>query len=448
MEIKQFYDKSLAHASYAVLSNGEIIIIDPTRDPQQYYDFAASRVARIVGVVETHPHADFVSGHKEICETVGCPIYVSRLVGAEYHHIPFDEGDKIKLAKLTLKAINTPGHSPDSVSILVADEEGKEHAIFTGDTLFVGDVGRPDLREAAGNLTAKREELARAMFRTTREKLMLLPGHVTVYPAHGAGSLCGKNMSTETWSTIGRELKENYALAKMTEDQFVEILLEDLPYVPRYFPHAVAVNRSGARPLDEALSEIDWLGAEDMLDAEVLVVDTRSPASFAAGHLKNSINIPDVRKFETYLGSVIAPDESFYLLAPDKRMAHHMLKRVAKIGYEDLVSGVIVADPDGPLYSEPTDLAAFRKNPKAYTLVDVRSESEVAAHQPFPQAINIPLHTLRERLSEIPKGKPVMVYCAHGNRSPIASSIIALKRKKEPVFDLGEAVIEFQPVMA
>lgn len=447
MEIKQFYDKPLAHASYAVMSNGEMIIIDPTRDPQQYYDFASSRVARIVGVIETHPHADFASGHKEISDTMGCPIYVSKLVGAEYHHIPFDEGDKIKLAKLTLKAINTPGHSPDSVSILVVDEEGKEHAIFTGDTLFVGDVGRPDLREKAGNLTALREEMARAMYRSTREKLMLLPAHIAVYPAHGAGSLCGKNISTDTWSTIGRELKENYALRKMSEDDFVEVLLEDQPYVPKYFSHCVEVNRSGARSLAEALSEVNWLGAEDKLDADVLVVDTRTPATFAAGHLKNAINIPDGGKFETWLGTIVGPDERFYLLTADKQSAEAMLKKVARIAYEDVMAGIVVADPDGPLYSEPTDLTAFRKNPEAFTVLDVRKDSE-NSYRPFAHSVNIPLQFLRERQNEIPKGKPIVVHCSAGYRSAIATSILALKKRKEPVYDLGEAIHDFQPVMA
>jgi glyoxylase-like metal-dependent hydrolase (beta-lactamase superfamily II) len=447
MEIRQFYDKALAHASYAVLSNGEIILIDPGRDPRPYYEFAESRVARIVGVVETHPHADFVSSHKEISDTIGCPIYVSSLVGAEYHHIPFDEGDKIKLGKLTLKAINTPGHSPDSICVVVVDEEGKEHAIFTGDTLFVGDVGRPDLRENAGSITAKREELARAMYRSTREKLMLLPGHITVFPAHGAGSLCGRSMSTETTSTIGRELKENYALQKMGEDEFVELLLEDQPYVPKYFPNSVAINKSGARNLDESLSEIDWFTVDDKLDPDVLVVDTRRPHAFAAGHLKNSINIPDGGRFETWLGSIVAPEEPFHLLAADKRTAELMLRKSARIGYEGLVKGAVIGDPDGPLYLDPTDLEKFVRNPESYTVLDVRNEREVLAGKPFGHSINIPLQFLRERLDEIPKGKPVMVHCRVGHRSAIAASVIANWKRRERVYDLGEAILNFAPVV-
>src|SRR6185503_9542174 len=222
MKIHQFYDKGLAHASYAILRNGKIVVVDPGRDPQPYYDFATLNEATIVGVIETHPHADFVSSHLEIHQTTGAVIYVSRLTGAEYPHETFDDGDMIQLDDVKLKAINTPGHSPDSICILVEDQHGNERALFTGDTLFVGDVGRPDLRENAGNITAKKEELARQMYHSTRDKLMRLPDDVVVYPAHGPGSLCGKNMSPDLQSTIGRELRENYALQLMDELMFVK----------------------------------------------------------------------------------------------------------------------------------------------------------------------------------------------------------------------------------
>ena len=222
MIIHQFYDKGLAHASYALIRLGKMIVIDPARDPQPYYDFAALNNADIVGVIETHPHADFVSSHLEIHQTTGATIYASKLLGAEYPHESFDDGDVIPLADIKLKALNTPGHSPDSICILVQDENGNDKAIFTGDTLFVGDVGRPDLRENVGNITAAKEKLARQMYHSTREKLMGLPHHVAVYPAHGPGSLCGKNLSPDLKSTIGRELRENYALQLMDELKFVQ----------------------------------------------------------------------------------------------------------------------------------------------------------------------------------------------------------------------------------
>jgi glyoxylase-like metal-dependent hydrolase (beta-lactamase superfamily II) len=192
MEIKQFEDKNLAHFSYAIVSNGEIALIDPARDPQPYYDFAKQNTAKIIAVIETHPHADFVSSHLEIKNTAGATIYVSKLLSADYPHQTFDEGDAIVLGTITLKSLNTPGHSPDSISIVAIDEAGKEKAVFTGDTLFIGDCGRPDLREQAGAITAQRAELAKDMYHSLRNKLMTLPDDVLVYPAHGAGSLCGK----------------------------------------------------------------------------------------------------------------------------------------------------------------------------------------------------------------------------------------------------------------
>jgi glyoxylase-like metal-dependent hydrolase (beta-lactamase superfamily II) len=207
MEIKQFYDETLAHASYAIYSEGEIALVDPARDPQPYMEYASEKGGKICAVIETHPHADFVSSHLEISKRTGAEIFVSELVGADYPHVPFDNGDELKLGKGKLKALNTPGHSPDSISILAIDENGKEMAVFTGDTLFIGDVGRPDLRENAGNLKAKREELARDMYRSTRNILMQLEKDVVVYPAHGAGSLCGKSLSKELYSTIGNQIK-------------------------------------------------------------------------------------------------------------------------------------------------------------------------------------------------------------------------------------------------
>src|ERR1700749_2753709 len=256
MIIQQFYDKGLANGSYALIRTGKRIVIDPARNPQPYYDFAAQHDADIVGVIETHPHADFVSSHLEIHETTGAVIYCSKLTGAAYPHEGFDDGDVIQLNDIRLKAINTPGHSPDSICILVEDENNYEKALFTGDTLFVGDVGRPDLRENAGNITAKKEELARQMYHSTREKLMKLPHNLVVYPAHGPGSLCGKTTSPDLQSTIGRELRENYALQLMDELTFVKTLTEDQPFAPRYFGYDVELNKNGAPPLDESIGDV------------------------------------------------------------------------------------------------------------------------------------------------------------------------------------------------
>src|SRR5690554_6737235 len=258
-QIKQFEDKGLAHFSYAVLVNTEIVLIDPARNPQLYYDFAAENNAKIVGVIETHPHADFVSSHYEIHKAVGAAIYVSEMVGADYPFQAFDEGDEIDLGDgIKLRALHTPGHSPDSISIVLSDK-GKDKAVFTGDTLFIGDVGRPDLREKAGKLQAKREELARLMYQSTREKLMTLGDDVIVYPAHGSGSLCGKSLSDAQSSTIGQEKMSNYALQEMSEEDFVKILLEDQPFIPKYFPYDVAFNKQGAPGYEDSLQKVEKL---------------------------------------------------------------------------------------------------------------------------------------------------------------------------------------------
>src|SRR6201996_2624640 len=293
MIIHQFYDKGLAHASYAVIRLGKMIVVDPARDPQPYYDFAELNNADIVGVIETHPHADFVSSHLEIHQTTGATIYVSKLLGAEYPHETFDDGDTIQLADIKLKALNTPGHSPDSICILLQDENGVDKAVFTGDTLFAGDVGRPDLRENAGNITAAKEELARQMYHSTREKLMRLPHHTVVYPAHGPGSLCGKSISPDLESTIGKELRENYALQSMDELTFVDMLTSDQPFMPKYFGYDVELNKKGALPIDISVASVPRLDRNTKLEKGVPVVDTRPQSEFSKSHLPCAVNIQD-----------------------------------------------------------------------------------------------------------------------------------------------------------
>src|SRR5690606_33880111 len=314
-QIKQFEDKGLAHFSYAVLVNTEIVLIDPARNPQLYYDFAAENNAKIVRVIETHPHADFVSSHHEIHKTVGAPIYVSEKVEADYPFQAFDEDDEIDLGeRIKMKTLNTPGHSPDSISIVLSNKE-KDEAVFTGDTLFIGDVGRPDLREKAGKLQAKREELARAMFHSTREKLMVMDDDVVVYPAHGSGSLCGKALSDASSSTIGQEKMSNYALQEMTEDEFVKILLEDQPFIPKYFPYDVALNKQGAPGYEEILQKVQVLEDNFRPEAGTIIIDGRPSEQFRASHLAGAVNLMNGEKFETWLGSIVAPEESFYLIA-------------------------------------------------------------------------------------------------------------------------------------
>ncbi len=254
MEIKQFKDSPLAHYSYALISNGEMAVVDPSRNPMQYYKYAEENGAKIVAVFETHPHADFVSGHLQIHKETGAKIYISEKVGVDYPHVAFDEGNQVEVGDATIKALHTPGHSPDSLTF-IAEGDGKL-AMFSGDTLFIGNVGRPDLREKAGNMKAKRVELAKQMYHTMQTKFNHLPDHTLVYPAHGAGSLCGKNMSDASLSTLGNERQGNWAFKEQTEEEFVDEILKDQPFIPSYFGFNVDLNRNGALNVQKAKYDV------------------------------------------------------------------------------------------------------------------------------------------------------------------------------------------------
>ena len=439
MIIQQFYDKSLAHASYAVISQSKMAVIDPTRDPRQYFKFADEHGAELIAVIETHPHADFISSHLEISKMSSAVIYVSKLVNATYPHQTFDDGDALELGDIILRAINTPGHSPDSICIIVEDDMGLQKAVFTGDTLFVGDVGRPDLRENAGDITTKKEELARQMYRSTREKLMTLPSGVIVYPAHGPGSLCGKNINADLQSTIGRELRENYALQLTDQLMFVKMLTNDQPFIPRYFNFDVDLNKQGAPNLEQSIKAIPQVRADDIIEG-MLVIDTRHQQQFKLGHIRKAINIQNGDKFETWLGSIINPDEFFYLVAQDNILLDIMSRKAAKIGYEQNIKGLLLNPVSNLQSSFLLDLNYFKRYPNNYTIIDIRNPDEVKDKLIFEHAINIPLPGLKERFAEIPTDKPIVVHCAGGYRSAIGSSILAAQIDAVPVYDLGEAI--------
>jgi hydroxyacylglutathione hydrolase len=445
--IHQFEDKPLAHFSYAICSQGEMILIDPSRNPQPYYDFAKKNEAKIVGVVETHPHADFVSSHLEIHKTTGATIYASKLVGASYPHLGFDENQTLQLGAITLKCLHTPGHSPDSISI-VASFDGKDIAVFSGDTLFIGDCGRPDLRENAGAITATRESLAKDMYHSLQTKYLTLADDVVLYPTHGAGTLCGKGLKEANSSTIGEERKTNWCLQPQSEENFVASLIAEQPFVPIYFEYDVAMNKQGMDDFASSilsiprLEEISCEGCLDKLNPEILIVDTRPPAIYKDGHFENAINIPVGGKFETWLGSVVAPKEPFYLVADSESQLDVLLERIAKIGYENAVVGALVG-----LYcavkEDILSLEDFTKNKDNYTILDIRNTSEVVEKKLFEHSIAIPLANLRARIGEIPLDKPILVHCAGGYRSAIGSSILKSKLAHTPVYDLGEAVSSF-----
>ncbi|NVK48766.1 MAG: MBL fold metallo-hydrolase [Cyclobacteriaceae bacterium] len=447
MNIQQFYDEGLAHASYAILSEGKVALVDPGRNPRQYYDFAEANNAKIVAVLETHPHADFVSSHLEFHQNEDATIYVSKLVGAEYPHTGFDEGDSFQMGKVILHALHTPGHSPDSISILLKDENGKDYALFSGDTLFIGDVGRPDLREKAGNMKAQREELAKMMYHTVQDKLKPLSDDVIVYPAHGAGSLCGKNLSDARQSTIGEQRATNWAFGDVDEQTFVNSLLEGQPYIPKYFGYDVDMNKKGAPAYQRSISRVSIWPEGSNIPEGALVIDTREQDKFRAGHIPGAINIMNGGKFETWLGSIVGPEEHFFLVADSASELEILIYKAAKIGYEQLIKGAVV-NPAGMTETESTfDVEAFKVNPDAFTIVDIRSADEHKNTPIFEESINIPLHELRERTTEIPADKPVVVHCAGGYRSAAGSSIVAGALKKAEVLDFSEAIKDFQEVV-
>nr|WKN35671.1 MBL fold metallo-hydrolase [Tunicatimonas sp. TK19036] len=443
MEVKQFYDKALAHGSYAIVSEGQVALVDPARDPQPYLDFAHDHQAKIVAVFETHPHADFISSHREFQEQYGATIYINGDVGVSYPHQPLNDGEEVKIGKVTMRALFTPGHSPDHNSYLLLDEEGQPHSVYTGDSLFVGDVGRPDLREGAGHFKAKRKELAHQMYHTIHKIFKKMDDSVMVYPAHGAGSLCGKNMGPETYSTIGKERHENWAFQISDEEQFVETLLADQPFVPQYFPYDVEMNREGAPAFEESIQSVVRV-SEKELPEEAIIVDVRDQQLFKNGHIEGAFNIQEGEKFETWLGALITPEKPFYLVVEDEAQQDRILRRTAKIGYEKQVQGSVIAQNQLEETSAKLDIEHFRQHPEAYTIVDVRNASEAQGSLLFKNAVNIPLAELPERASEVDTDKPVVVHCAGGYRSAAGSSILEGALPETTVYDLGENVKSFQ----
>lgn len=446
MKIKQFEDKNLAHFSYAISSNGSMAIIDPSRNPKDYFEYAKQNNATITTVIETHPHADFVSSHLEIYKSTGATIYVSKLLGAEYPHQTFDDGDVIYLGSIQLIAMNTPGHSPDSISILAKDEKGREHAIFTGDTLFIGDCGRPDLREQVGNITAARKQLAEQMYESLRHKIVPLHNDVIVYPAHGSGSLCGKALSSDKTSTIGLEKLTNWSLQDMSKETFIDTLLANQPFIPKYFQYNVTLNKKGAPDyqsgiLNVKISKVDTNQIPHIhLHPNILIIDTRHQLEFKKSHLQNAINLMNDVKFETWLGSIVNPMEPFYLIGETEADIIELIDRIAKIGYENQIQEAIILNSGNsqmPLFESDH----LKSNEDSFTIVDVRNQDEVISKKIFTNAIHIPLHELRERTNELPTHKPILVHCAGGYRSAAGSSIIDSNLELPlGVYDLSDAV--------
>lgn len=421
---KRFYVEGLAHASYLIGAGGEAAVIDPKRDVEDYLQTAEQEKLKIVAILETHPHADFVSGHVELARRTGAKIYVSHLAPATYERVDARDGDIIQVGPAEIQVLETPGHSPDSLSFVVR-EEGKAVRVYTGDTLFAGDVGRPDLRDAEEKPTRLAGELYDSLF----EKLMRLPEDVKVFPAHGAGSLCGRKISSAPFSTIGQERASNWALQIKDRAQFVRTMVENLPDRPQYFAYDVATNLAGAAPLS-SLPDLRLL-TEDEVKAAVtggaVVIDTRSAPFFGAGHFPGSLNIGlGSSLFATWTGFFVPAGKPIVLVAGSADNARKAKLELARIGYDN-VAGYIEADSLthtrqlSQLGVE--ELHADLQRGDGPHLLDVRNPGEWNGGH-IEQAKHIPLPALPARAGELNKDAPLAIICGSGYRSSIAASLL------------------------
>jgi hydroxyacylglutathione hydrolase len=435
--LKQFYLNCLAHASYLVADERSKVaaVVDPQRDIDQYLAFAEQHGLQIKHVFLTHFHADFVAGHLELRNRTGAAIYLGASARAEYEFNPLRDGDVVELGRVRLQILETPGHTAESISIVVYDLERSAtvpQAVLTGDTLFIGDVGRPDLRVALGWSAS---ELGGLLYDSLRTKLLRLPDESLVYPAHGAGSLCGKALSKETVSTLGEQRRSNYALQPMSRDEFVELVTADQPDAPAYFTYDAVLNSKERPTLEAALArELNPLPLDRVLALQAegaQLLDTRDPTEFAAAHLAGSINIGLGGQYATWAGTVLAHDRPIVIIADPGRESESAV-RLGRIGF-DHVTGYLEdglrsleARPDLTATTERVSapLAAERlaaaESPLA---VDVRAPREREARR-IDGSISIPLNHLSERLAELPRNRPLLVFCAGGYRSSIAASML------------------------
>lgn len=440
MIFKQFYLSCLAHASYLIGDQvtGAAVVVDPQRDVDQYLVFAAEHNLQIKHVILTHLHADFVAGHLELRDRLRATIYLGAKARAECRFTPLSDGSVIEFGRVRLKALETPGHTPESISIVVFDldrSESAPQAVLTGDTLFVGDVGRPDLRASLGWSAT---DLGALLFDSLHSKLLPLPDASLVYPAHGAGSLCGKAISKETVSTIGEQRRLNYALQPMSKKAFIELVTADQPEAPPYFVYDAVLNSKERPTLDEALARVlKPLELDRVLELQARgaqVLDTREPEQFATAHLVGSINIGLSGQFATWSGTVLSREKPIVIIANPSRESESAL-RLGRIGFDN-VAGYL-KDGLRSLESRPDLTATTERLSAPFSaqlmssgeppqLIDVRTPSE-HDQKSIKGSLSIPLNHLSERAQELPRDRPVLVYCAGGYRSSIAASLLQQK---------------------
>ncbi len=432
MHFRQYYLGCLAHASYLIGDGREAAVVDPRRDVDIYLEEARQQGLTIRHVIETHLHADFVSGHRELAERTGARVYFGANSGVKFEHVPVREGAEVKMGDVLLRFLETPGHTPESVSILVFDlaKSDAPEAVLTGDTLFIGDVGRPDLLGARMSAA----ELAGLLYDSLHSKLLGLPDHVKVFPAHGAGSLCGRNISSEKSSTIGRERRFNYALKPMGREEFVKMMTADLPEAPQYFGRDVEINRSGPAVLAHLPDPIPLAPAEVTreLNQGGIVLDTRPPAQYGAGHIPGALNIGLGGQFASWAGTLIRLDTPVTLVAENEDEVREARVRLARVGMENVsgyLSGGILAWCEAGMALSKTEqievdeLNARLNEPGPPHVLDVRRPAEWHAGH-IAGARHIPLHVLRQQITALNPEEPVSVICQSGYRSSIAAGIL------------------------
>lgn len=441
MILEQFYLNCLAHASYLIgdEETRTAAVVDPQRDVQHYLEAAERHGLKIRHVFLTHLHADFIAGHLELRNLTGARIYLGARAQAEYAFTSMKDGDTLDFGKVRLRAMETPGHTSESISLLVYDlakDERNPCAVLTGDTLFIGDVGRPDLRASLG---WKPEDLARLLYASLHAKILGLPDNTLVYPAHGAGSLCGRNLSRETVSTIGEQRRSNYALQPMSENAFVKMITADQPEAPAYFTYDAVLNTKERPTLQDTLDRVlQPLSLDTVLkmmgagsEARAQVVDVREPDEFSKAHLVGSINIGLGGQYATWAGTLLSRDKPIVLIANPGREQEAAM-RLGRIGFDHIAGylkdGVqaLEARPElmtGTERTVPAELAADLASANPPMVLDVRAPKETQAKR-IEGSVNIPLNHLEERLQELPHEKRIVVHCAGGYRSSIAVSIL------------------------
>ena len=434
MKFNQYYLDCLSHASYLIgdETTGRAVVVDPQRDVAEYIADAKELGLTIELVIETHFHADFLSGHLELAKATGAKIVYSSVAETEFESKGVADGERYSLGEVTLEFRHTPGHTPESLSIVVYEHAGDEipYGVLTGDALFIGDVGRPDLLASIG---FTREELADKLYDSLHNKLMTLPDATRVYPAHGAGSACGKNLSTDLWSTIGEQKATNYALRAPDKQTFMALVTEGQPPAPAYFVYDAILNRKAHGLLDETKppTAMTYQQVRDAIDGGAVLVDGRSPEEFAQGHLRHAINIGLEGRYAEFAGSVLPPDVDIVLftepgqeLEGKNRLARIGFDRV--IGYLDAPYQVMLEHQDDVQIASRLTARAFDERVAQMTdlqIVDVRNPGEVAAGT-IPNAITIPVGQLPARLDELDATVPTVVYCAGGYRSSVAASLL------------------------